>query len=128
MPTPLVSDRESSQASESPTGSGGSSGPSVDGSAMVSSSSGDALGLSSVDTSLAGSFSHDLQLSGNEFSAQLAVWPISGKSLLTKTFQAQLGISSWPPGGPSLTRPMIPTSRNGYAGALQGVQIPFLDL
>lgn len=62
------------------------------------------------------------------FQPQLAVWPISGKSLLTKTFQAQLGISSWPPGGPSLTRPMIPTSRNGYAGALQGVQIPFLDL
>ena len=81
---PLVSDRESSQASESPTGSGGSSGPSVDGSAMVSSSSGDALGLSSVDTSLAGSFSHDLQLSGNEFSA-----PASRMAYLREKFAHQ---------------------------------------
>ena len=91
---------------------------------MVSGSSGDALGLSSVDSSLSGSFSHDLQLSDNECIAQLTAWPISGKSLLIKTFQAQLGISSWSPGGPSLTRFMIPTSRNGCAG----VQIPFLDL
>ena len=81
---PLVSDRESSQASESPTGSGGSSGPSVDGSAMVSSSSGDALGLSSVDTSLAGFFSHDLQLSGNEFSA-----PASHMAYLREKFAHQ---------------------------------------
>ena len=41
----------------------------VEGSAMVvSSSSGDALGLSPVDPSHSGSFSLDLQLSGNEFS------------------------------------------------------------
>ena len=63
---PLVSNGESSQASE---GSGGSSGPSVEGSAMVFSSSEDALGLSLVDYSLSRSFSHDLQLSGNGFSA-----------------------------------------------------------
>ena len=46
------------------------------------------------------------------FQPQAAVWPISGRSLLVKTFQAQLGISCWPPGGPSPTRPTIPTSIN----------------
>ena len=94
----LVSDRESSQASESPAGSGGSSGPSVEGSAMVSSSSGDALELSLVDPSLSRSF---LMISNSvviSFQPQLAIWPISGKTLLTKTFQAQLGdllLASW---------------------------------
>ena len=128
MPTPLVSDRESSQTSESPAGSGDSSGPSVEGSVMVSNSSGDALGLSSVDSSLSGSFLMTSNSVAMSFQPQLAVWPISGRSLLVKTFQAQLGISSWSPGGPSPTRPTIPTSINGYAGALQGVRIPFLDL
>ena len=63
-----------------------------------------------------------------DFQPQLAVWPISGRSLQVKAFQEQLGISFLPPGELSPTRPMIPTSRSGYAGALQGVQIPFLDL
>ena len=80
----LVFDRESSQTSESPAGSGDSSGPSVEGSVMVSSSSGDALGLSSVDSSLSGSISHDLQLSGNEFSA-----PASRMAYLWEKFASQ---------------------------------------
>ena len=46
------------------------------------------------------------------FQPQPAVWTISGRSLLVKTFQAQLGISCWPPGGPSPSRPTIPTSIN----------------
>ena len=62
------------------------------------------------------------------FQPQLAVWPICGKSLLVRTFQTRLGISSWPLGEASQTRLTIPISKNGYAGALQGVQIPFLDL
>ena len=81
---PLVSDREGSQTSESPAGSGDSSCPSVEGSVMVSSSSGDALGLSSVDSSLSGSFSHDLQLSGNEFSV-----PASRMAYLWEKFASQ---------------------------------------
>ena len=80
----LVFDRESSQTSEIPAGSGDSSGPSVEGSVMVSSSSGDALGLSSVDSSLSGSISHDLQLSGNEFSA-----PASHMAYLQEKFASQ---------------------------------------
>lgn len=63
-----------------------------------------------------------------DFQPQLAAWPISGESLQVRAFQEQLGISSFPPGEPNPTRPMIPTSRSGYAGALKGVQIPFLDL
>ena len=59
------------------------------------------------------------------FQPQLAVWPICGKSLLVRTFQTRLGISSWPLGEASQTRLTIPISKNGYAGALQGVQIPF---
>ena len=44
--------------------------------------------------------SHDLFLRTSEsvvmsFQPQLAVWPISGESLLVKTFQTGLGISSW---------------------------------
>ena len=62
------------------------------------------------------------------YQPQLAVWPISGENLPVKTFQAKLGISSWLPGEQSPTRLTIPISKNGYAGALQGVQIPFLDL
>ena len=80
----LVFDRESSQTSESPAGSGDSSGPSVEGSVMVSSSLGDALGLSLVDSSLSGSISHDLQLSGNEFSA-----PASRMAYLREKFASQ---------------------------------------
>ena len=82
----LVFDRESSQTSESPAGSGDSiySGPSVEVSVMVSSSSGDALGLSSVDSSLSGSISHHLQLSGNEFSA-----PASRMAYLREKFASQ---------------------------------------
>ena len=63
-----------------------------------------------------------------DFQPQLAAWPISGESLQVRAFQEQLGISSFPPGEPNPTRPMIPTSRSGYAGALKGVQIPFLVL
>ena len=50
------------------------------------------------------------------FQPQLAMWPISEENLLVKTFQAELGISSWPPGGSSPTRHTIPISKNGYAG------------
>ena len=96
---------------------------------MVSSSSGDALGLSSVDSSLSGCVSHDLQLSGNEFSA-----PASRMAYLREKFASQnlsgtardLLLASW---RTKSNKPYtIPTSINGYAGALQGVQIPFLDL
>ena len=56
-----------------------------------------------------------------DFQPQLAVWPISGESMPVKAFQEQLGISSCPPGEPNPMKPMILTSRSGYAGTLQGV-------
>ena len=56
-----------------------------------------------------------------DFQPQLAVWPISGESMPVKAFQEQLGISSCPPGEPNPIKPMILTSRSGYAGTLQGV-------
>lgn len=58
---------------------------------------------------------------------QLAVWPISGKSLDVETFQSQLKNSSSHPGEarhPKLTTPIL---KNGLAGVLNGVAIPFQD-
>ena len=128
---PLVSSRESSEAGESPTGSGHTGGSYVEGSTMVPSSSGDVVGLSSVDPVVPRSVSHDLRVSDHEFSALT-----SRMAYLQEKFAGQnlsnaardLLLASWPPGEPSPTRLTIPISKNGYAGALQGVQIPFLDL
>ena len=120
--------RESSETGEGPTGSGDIGGSSLERSAVVPRSPTDALGFSPVGSSVSGSVSHDLRDSSHEYQPKLAMWPISGENLPVKTFQAKLGISYWLPGEQSPTRLMIPISRNGYAGALQGVQIPFLEL
>lgn len=124
----LVSNWESFEASESPAGSGDTGSPSLEGTTMVPSSVGNTVGFSLMDSSVQDLFLMTSESVVIDFQPQLAVWPISGKSLQVKTFPAQLGISSWLPGESSLKRLMIPTSKNGWASALQGVQIPFLDL
>ena len=58
---------------------------------------------------------------------QLAVWPISGKSLDVQTFQVKLRSSSSHHGEAKHLAHMIPTSRSGWAGVLIGVVIPFQD-
>ena len=81
---PLVSSRESSEAGESPTGSGHTGGSYVEGSTMVPSSSGDVVGLSSVDPVVPQSVSHDLRVSDHEFSA-----PTSRMAYLQEKFPGQ---------------------------------------
>ncbi|XP_065890962.1 uncharacterized protein [Dysidea avara] len=58
---------------------------------------------------------------------QLAVWPISGRSLEVETFQKQLKNSYSLPGEAKHLKPMTHTLRNGWAGVLNGVSIPFQD-
>ena len=67
---------------------------------------------------------HSVQM---EFLPQLAVWPISGTSLEVQTFLIKLRNSSSHPGGVKHRDTMIPTSRNGWAGVLNEVVIPFQD-
>ena len=64
----------------------------------------------------------------DEFTPQLAVWPVLGKSLEIGAFQQRLLTSCWHPGGQSPHKPMIPYSINGLAGVLNGIEIPFLAL
>ena len=65
----LVPDGESSETGESSTSSSDPGGPSLERSTVVSSSSGDAVGFSSVDPLVQRPFSDDLRVSGHEFSA-----------------------------------------------------------
>lgn len=58
------------------------------------------------------------------FTLQLAVCPISGKSLAFQKLQD----CCWPPGGPNQINPTTHTSDNGLAGMLNKVQIPFQAL
>lgn len=60
-----------------------------------------------------------------EINPQLAAWNISGRSSQTKMFQRRLQTSSCRLGGTSPTEHMIPCSRNGWAGAVNGALIPF---
>ena len=80
----LVSSRESSEAGEGPTGSGHIGGSSLERSTVVPGSSGDALGFSSVDSSVSRSVSHDLRVSSHEFSA-----PTSRMAYLRGKFASQ---------------------------------------
>ena len=59
------------------------------------------------------------------FLPQLAMWPISGRSL--ETFQSQLRSSSSHLGEAKHLEPMTPTFKSGYADVLNGVVIPFQD-
>ena len=58
---------------------------------------------------------------------QLAVWPVSGRSLEVETFQRLLRSSSSSLGGQKHPEPMTPTSGSGWAGVLNGMWIPFQD-
>ena len=127
----LVLSRESSETGEGPMDSGDISGSGLERSAVVLRSPRDALGFSSVGSAISGSVSHDLRDSSHELSASTSrvAYPwgkFASQNLSSKAIY--IGISSWLPGEQSPTRLMIPISKNGYAGALQGVQIPFQDL
>ena len=56
---------------------------------------------------------------------QLAVWPVSGKNSDVEVFWRQLRSSSLHPGGAKHPEPMTHTSGNGWAGVLNGDEIPF---
>jgi len=58
-----------------------------------------------------------------DFQPQLAMWPISGRSLEVEVFQRQLKSSYLHPGGAKHPKPMIHTSRSSWAGVLNGVSI-----
>ena len=68
------------------------------------------------------------QQRAEEFTPQLAVWPVSGKNSETVAFQQRLLTSCWHPGGRSPHKPTTPCSTSGLAGVLNGIVIPFLAL
>ena len=51
-----------------------------------------------MDSSVSRPVSHDHQISSHEFSAPASHMVYLQESLLVKTFQTKLEISSWPPG------------------------------
>ena len=59
---------------------------------------------------------------------RLAMWVISEIDSEAKTFQRRLQISSWPPGRLKHQSHTTPYLENGYAGAIRGTQIPFLEI
>jgi len=59
---------------------------------------------------------------------QLAVWVISGKDVSVATFQEQLQIWSSPHGGKSHQSLVNPPSKNGQAGVMNRIEIPFVAL
>ena len=59
---------------------------------------------------------------------RLAMWVISGIDLKAKTFQRRVQNFSWPPGRLKHQSHMTPYLENGYAGAIRGIQIPFLEI
>jgi len=63
-----------------------------------------------------------------EFTPQLAIWPVSGKNSDIAAYQQRLLTSCWHPGGQSAHKPMIPYSTSGLAGVLNGIVTPFLAL
>jgi len=119
---PYRESSESSDGSESPDNPGS---PSLEGPAMVPSSSRCALGVTLMDFPWPDLIQDPAELVLPELTSQLAMWPISRKSLATAGFQRKLQACCWPPGGPSQTSFMTHTSGNGV---LNEVQIPFQDL
>ena len=63
-----------------------------------------------------------------QISPPLAVWPISGNTTLTREFREKLPNSSSHHGDKSQLSHMIPSVKDGSAGALNGMSIPFQDL
>ena len=63
-----------------------------------------------------------------DLSPPLAVWPISGNTTQTRAFLRKLPISSSPPGDRNPHSHMTHSARDGSAGVLNGVVIPFQDL
>ena len=59
------------------------------------------------------------------FQPKLDIWPICRKFLLVRIFQTQLGISSWPLGELSLTRPMICASKMAMLVHFKGLRSNF---
>ena len=64
-------------------------------------------------------------LSMPEVFPRLAVWSISGVSTASKSFRRKLQNSCLRHGGRNPQKPMSHNSRNGLAGVVQGVSIPF---
>jgi hypothetical protein len=64
----------------------------------------------------------------SEVSPQLAVWPISGNTTQSRSFQEKLRTSCSHHGGIIHPNPTTPCVANGLAGALNGIQIPFQAL
>ena len=58
----------------------------------------------------------------------LAVWPISGNTILAKRFQKKLRSCSSPPGEASQQNLVTPCVGHGSGGVVDGVVIPFQDL
>ena len=109
---------------EESTSSSNSCGSSVEGTAMVSSTAGNVINFLRqlpCNWHMFQESSHGIQM---EFLPQLAMWPISGRSLEVQTFQTKLKNSSLHPGGVKHRDLIIPSSRNG---ALNGAIIPFQD-
>ena len=115
---------ESSDGAESPGSPGGSS---LEGPAMVSSSSRYALGVPMTDSS--SSRSHP---ESSKDGSTGAYHPASSvaylRKKLTVAFQRKLQGCCWPPGGPSQTTLMIRTSESALAGVWNEVLILFQDL
>ena len=63
-----------------------------------------------------------------ELTPRLAVWSISGRDSAVRAFQIKLLTLSSNHGGQRRTDPMIHSSGDGIAGAVNGVQIHFQDL
>ena len=114
--------RESSETGKGPTGLGDIGGSGLlERSAVVPRSPRDALGFSSVDSSVSGSVSHDLRDSSHELSASTShVAYLRGKfaSQNLSSKARDLLLASW---RTKSNKTYDSHFKNGYAGALQGV-------
>ena len=110
-----------------PTSRTGVSGTSVEGSDLVSNTTGDVVRFSQTDNPAS-----DLiqKLTGMQMGAapQLAEWPVSRKDSLAVVFQSKLLSSCCNHGNPSQPNLTTCNFKSGLCDVLKGTTIPFQDL
>ena len=123
----IVFSRQSSVSSAATASPGDTGGPSVEGPAVVSCSVGNVVRLSTAISSHIDPISTDIRCqldgSGTPTSRMAYLWQKVGGGNLSEAAKELL----LAPGEAKHLKPMTHTLRNGWAGVLKGVSIPFQE-
>ena len=123
----VVPSGQSSFTGEEPASSNNSCGPGVERATVVPSPAGNVVPLPKTASMQLGHIPGVIQQNLGGIPATAGRVAYLQEKFGSTNFQTKLKNYSLHPGGAKLRDPMTPTSRNGWAGVLNGVVIPFQD-